>query len=195
MPSKSPEQARLMRAVAHGWKKPGGGGPTKAVAREFTNADRRSKVQGYSHGGGVGPGPGTFGRVAGPLSRDPRMMGVAGPQRLQAGPQRQQPPRGGYGGGRQPQRGGYRGRPRIDQGGGRFPQRGGLGQAGRMMQQPGGGKPPTRRIAPPPGKFPGGGNPMTGGRNPMMRQAANRNRPMMGGRTGPLTGGPTSYLR
>ena len=40
MPSKSPAQANLMRAVAHGWKKPGGGGPSRAVAREFVNADR-----------------------------------------------------------------------------------------------------------------------------------------------------------
>ena len=30
-----------MRAVAHGWKKPGGGGPSQAVAREFVNADRK----------------------------------------------------------------------------------------------------------------------------------------------------------
>lgn len=28
-----------MRAVAHGWQKPGGGGPTQSVAREFVNAD------------------------------------------------------------------------------------------------------------------------------------------------------------
>ena len=30
-----------MRAVAHGWKKPGGGGPSRAVAKEFVNADRK----------------------------------------------------------------------------------------------------------------------------------------------------------
>ncbi len=48
MPSKSPEQSNLMRAVAHGWKKPGGGGPTRAVAREFVNADK-----GYQEGGDV----------------------------------------------------------------------------------------------------------------------------------------------
>ncbi len=30
-----------MRAVAHGWNKPGGGGPSRAVAREFVNADRK----------------------------------------------------------------------------------------------------------------------------------------------------------
>ena len=39
MPSKSPEQARLMAAVAHGWRKPGGGGPTVKVAEEFNKAD------------------------------------------------------------------------------------------------------------------------------------------------------------
>ena len=39
MPSKTPAQARLMAAVAHGWKKPGGGGPPKAVAEEFNKAD------------------------------------------------------------------------------------------------------------------------------------------------------------
>lgn len=39
MPSKTEAQARLMAAVAHGWKKPGGGGPSVAVAQEFTAAD------------------------------------------------------------------------------------------------------------------------------------------------------------
>jgi hypothetical protein len=39
MPSKSPAQAQLMRAVAHGWKKPGGGGPSKPVAQDFMKAD------------------------------------------------------------------------------------------------------------------------------------------------------------
>jgi hypothetical protein len=28
-----------MRAVAHGWKKPGGGGPSEKVAKEFAKAD------------------------------------------------------------------------------------------------------------------------------------------------------------
>jgi hypothetical protein len=39
MPSVSPAQARLMRAAAHGWKKPGGGGPSVAVGKEFMKAD------------------------------------------------------------------------------------------------------------------------------------------------------------
>ncbi len=42
MPSQSPEQARLMAAVAHGWKKPGGGGPSVKVAKEFNTADTGS---------------------------------------------------------------------------------------------------------------------------------------------------------
>jgi hypothetical protein len=32
-----------MRAVAHGWDKPGGGGPTPAVAKEFVKADEAKK--------------------------------------------------------------------------------------------------------------------------------------------------------
>lgn len=45
MPSKSPAQAKLMRAVAHGWKKPGGGGPSKKVAKEFVMADKLRKTR------------------------------------------------------------------------------------------------------------------------------------------------------
>lgn len=43
MPSKTPKQAKLMRAVAHGWKKPGGGGPSTAVAKEFIKDDKKKK--------------------------------------------------------------------------------------------------------------------------------------------------------
>jgi hypothetical protein len=32
-----------MRAVAHGWSKPGGGGPSVSVAKEFMHADERAK--------------------------------------------------------------------------------------------------------------------------------------------------------
>ena len=39
-PSKSPKQKKLMQAAAHGWKKPGGGGPSKEVAKEFVAADK-----------------------------------------------------------------------------------------------------------------------------------------------------------
>lgn len=44
MPSKSAAQARLMAAVAHGWKKPGGGGPPVSVAREFNEADSAKRT-------------------------------------------------------------------------------------------------------------------------------------------------------
>ena len=44
MPSKSPAQARLMAAVAHGWKKPGGGGPSAKVAKEFNREDTGTKM-------------------------------------------------------------------------------------------------------------------------------------------------------
>lgn len=44
MPSTSPAQARLMAAVAHGWKKPGGGGPPVRVAREFNQADKQRRM-------------------------------------------------------------------------------------------------------------------------------------------------------
>ncbi len=39
MPSKSPAQARLMRAVAHGWKPSNFEGPPVSVAKEFVKAD------------------------------------------------------------------------------------------------------------------------------------------------------------
>ena len=41
MPSKTPAQKRLMDAVAHGWKKPGGGGPSVKVAKDFVAADKK----------------------------------------------------------------------------------------------------------------------------------------------------------
>ena len=41
MPSKSPAQARLMRAVAHGWKPSRIPTPPVKVAREFVNADKQ----------------------------------------------------------------------------------------------------------------------------------------------------------
>jgi hypothetical protein len=49
MPSKSPAQARLMRAAAHGWQKPGGGGPSVAVGKEFMKADEAKKKGRRSH--------------------------------------------------------------------------------------------------------------------------------------------------
>jgi hypothetical protein len=62
MPSTTPKQARLMAAVAHGWHKPGGGGPPVSVAKEFNKADKGSamlskgmhpKVASYAAGGPV----------------------------------------------------------------------------------------------------------------------------------------------
>lgn len=44
MPSKSPEQARLMAAVAHGWHPTGVKGPPVSVAKEFNQADKGSKM-------------------------------------------------------------------------------------------------------------------------------------------------------
>jgi hypothetical protein len=32
-----------MEAAAHGWHKPGGGGPSKAVGQEFVAADEQKK--------------------------------------------------------------------------------------------------------------------------------------------------------
>ena len=43
MPSKSAKQARLMRAVAHGWKPKRGKAPPIAVAQEFMRADMAKK--------------------------------------------------------------------------------------------------------------------------------------------------------
>ncbi len=43
MPSKSPKQARLMRAVAHGFKPDQFKGPSKKVAKEFVRADKSKK--------------------------------------------------------------------------------------------------------------------------------------------------------
>ena len=59
MPSTSPAQARLMAAVAHGWHKPGGGGPSVKVAKEFNRADAAmnkgysGSTQSYAKGGPV----------------------------------------------------------------------------------------------------------------------------------------------
>jgi hypothetical protein len=46
MPSTSPKQARLMAAVAHGWKPPASSGinvPVK-VAKEFNQADKGKHI-------------------------------------------------------------------------------------------------------------------------------------------------------
>jgi len=155
MPSKSPAQARLMRAVAHGWKKPGGGGPTRAVAKEFVEADkRRGKVQSYQFGGVTSPA------MVGAMSRyRPRKStGLQAPNAKPMAP-------------RQPST--------------RMPPAGATRQVHNLMNQrrPQPVK-MQRRIAPPPNKYPGGGTPGTGRRNPMIRQMNNNaRRPMMRGAT------------
>ncbi len=44
MPSKSPAQARLMAAVAHGWHPTQMKGPPVSVAKEFNEADKGGKM-------------------------------------------------------------------------------------------------------------------------------------------------------
>lgn len=44
MPSTTSKQAHLMAAVAHGWRRPGGGGPSVKVATEFNNADKGTGI-------------------------------------------------------------------------------------------------------------------------------------------------------
>lgn len=46
MPDVSKAQRKLMLAVQHGWKKPGGGGPSQKVAADFVAADK-AKGQRY----------------------------------------------------------------------------------------------------------------------------------------------------
>lgn len=43
MPSKTAKQAKLMRAVAHGWKPDRTKGPPQSVAKEFVKADQKQK--------------------------------------------------------------------------------------------------------------------------------------------------------
>jgi hypothetical protein len=40
-----------MRAVAHGWKKPGGGGPPVSVAKEYVKADQAQEPKKEAWGG------------------------------------------------------------------------------------------------------------------------------------------------
>jgi hypothetical protein len=44
MPSSTPKQARLMAAVAHGWKPTKFKGPPVKVAKEFNQADKGGKM-------------------------------------------------------------------------------------------------------------------------------------------------------
>src|SRR5882757_6161555 len=53
MPSKTPKQARLMAAVAHGWKPDRFKGPSRAVAKEFNQADKGSGILSRHAAGGM----------------------------------------------------------------------------------------------------------------------------------------------
>jgi len=46
MPSKSAKQAKLMRAVAHGFRPDRIAGPSKKVAKEFVKADQTKRKKG-----------------------------------------------------------------------------------------------------------------------------------------------------
>jgi len=50
MPSVSAKQARLMRAVAHGWKPSGKKAPPIAVAKEFMRADMAKRKRTIAQG-------------------------------------------------------------------------------------------------------------------------------------------------
>lgn len=50
MPTVSAKQHHFMLAIAHGWHKPGGGGPPVSVAKEFVAADQAKKK---NHGGRI----------------------------------------------------------------------------------------------------------------------------------------------
>lgn len=49
MPSTTKKQAHFMSAVAHGWRPTGEKGPSRAVAEEFHEADKRKGK--WEHGG------------------------------------------------------------------------------------------------------------------------------------------------
>ena len=90
MPSTSPAQARLMAAVAHGWHKPGGGGPPVSVAKEFNKADKgKSFFQGGStmskssglHDASYATGGSVLGRTRNFLKEPDRFRNDGGPDR------------------------------------------------------------------------------------------------------------------
>ncbi len=79
MPSKSPEQAQLMRAIAHGWKPDRIKGPSRKVAKEFVAADK--KVKGYQQGG-----PSRFSeQAAAHQARIRAILGTGAPQPVESG--------------------------------------------------------------------------------------------------------------
>lgn len=80
MPSTSPAQKRLMAAVAHGWHKPGGGGPSVKVAKEFNKADTMSKSSGL-HDASYAQGGSVLGRTTDFLKTADRFRSDGGPNR------------------------------------------------------------------------------------------------------------------
>ena len=50
MPSVSADQARFMRAIAHGWKPTGKKAPPIAVAKEFVRADKKKRKRTIADG-------------------------------------------------------------------------------------------------------------------------------------------------
>lgn len=50
MPTTSKPQERLMLAIAHGWKMPGGKGPSVKVAQDFVRADEEEGKVTPRHG-------------------------------------------------------------------------------------------------------------------------------------------------
>lgn len=85
MPSKTPKQARLMAAVAHGWKPDRFKGPTEAVAKEFNQADKGTGILArHAAGGmvkppmGLFPKPPVLGHTQSPLGQAIQNKGNAG---------------------------------------------------------------------------------------------------------------------
>lgn len=83
MPSKTPKQARLMAAVAHGWKPDQFKGPPVAVAKEFNQADKGRGILSRAAGGMVKPvgqqiQPPVLGHVQSPLGQAIQNKGNAG---------------------------------------------------------------------------------------------------------------------
>ena len=81
-----------MAAVAHGWHKPGGGGPSKAVAQEFAAADKGKKfkqggVMKHSSAKKASISPAMLAALAGPAGGQggPMAAGPGGPPGMPPG--------------------------------------------------------------------------------------------------------------
>lgn len=206
MPYKSEKQARLMRAVAHGWKPTQINGPTRAVAKKFVEESegkpigkRRGGMAGYKYGGYADDDytPGyQFGGIAarvGPAFNRAQQMyrgvppqrgliqrGAAGSPAAMADRFRGMAARQrGLTPGQLPTGTGAADRMRMLQG-----RAGALGQAGRAM---------GRLRGPGGGMFPGPITPGRGGWSPGQYPIPGRAFP--GGPGGPLPRGPSLPMR